>query len=50
MKIDLDSPIITLEVMLTGKKRRLSVEAALDTGSTYNVIPWGVGKEVGLCP
>ena len=50
MRVDLNTPVITLEVMLRGKERSLSVEAALDTGSTYTVVPWGLAKKLGYAP
>jgi len=48
MKIDLNSPV--LEVKFVGEKGSCIMEAALDTGSTYTIIPWKIAKKLGYHP
>lgn len=50
MKIDPYSPVITLRVVLGGPSGEAEVEAALDTGATYVMIPWDLSQKLGYDP
>ncbi|MDI6859621.1 MAG: retropepsin-like aspartic protease [Methanocellales archaeon] len=50
MKIDPNASILTLDVKLMGKTGFCFINAALDSGSTYTIIPWKVAEKLGYDP
>jgi clan AA aspartic protease (TIGR02281 family) len=52
MRISLnkEEPIILIRVELIGEVGWYEIEMALDTGSTYTIIPWGVAERLGYDP
>lgn len=50
MKIDPNASILTLDVKLMGKTGFYFINAALDSGSTYTIIPWKVAENLGYDP
>lgn len=49
MKFDPEQPVIILNVELKGRITE-NAKMALDTGSTYTMIPWKLAKSLGLSP
>ena len=49
MKFDPEQPVIVLNVELKGRIIE-NAKMALDTGSTYTMIPWKLAKSLGLSP
>lgn len=45
-----EAPIILLRAELSGKLGRYKINVALDTGSTYTMIPWDIAERLGYDP
>ena len=50
MKINPDTNIINIPITLFGENGSLDINAALDTGASYIMIPWGVAEKLGYDP
>ena len=50
MRINPEEPAIILKVEIFGEKESRTIDMALDTGSTYSIIPWHVAEGLGYDP
>jgi len=50
MRIDPEQPTIVLKVEIFGETGSRTVDMALDTGSTYVMIPWHIAESLGYDP
>jgi len=50
MELEPEANLIVLHVEVFGKERSRIIRMALDTGSTYTIIPWNVAEILGYDP
>lgn len=50
MRLDPNAPVIIVKVIVAGPVGEAEVEMALDTGSTYVMIPWDISQKLGYDP
>jgi predicted aspartyl protease len=50
MQIDPEQPTIILKVEVYGEKESRTMDMALDTGSTYVMVPWHIAESLGYDP
>lgn len=50
MQIDPQQPTIIIKVEIFGERESRIVDMALDTGSTYVMIPWHIAESIGYDP
>ena len=50
MKVDPKEPVIVVRTEVFGRRASRIMEMALDTGSTYVIIPWKVVESLGYDP
>lgn len=50
IRFDPDEPVIVLDVTIKGPQGKRKISSALDTGSTFTIIPWDVADVLGYKP
>jgi clan AA aspartic protease (TIGR02281 family) len=50
ISFDPTEPVIVLNVTIEGLKGKKKISAAVDTGATFTIIPWGVADVLGYEP
>ncbi len=50
MRINPEDPAIILKVEIFGEIETRIIDMALDTGSTYSIIPWNIAEGLGYGP